>query len=83
MHHDAPNSHESGYEEAFHTASRRNKDHHSPSTDQTASRNLRFGALNSRPVGNREDSDRLREDSHGVLTIGVGPLGVAADFAVS
>ena len=34
-------------------------------------------------LGNREDSDRLREDSHGVLTNGVGPLGVAADFAVS
>jgi hypothetical protein len=37
--------------------------------------NLRFGATLSRPVGNRQDSDRLREDSHGELTIGVGPLG--------
>jgi hypothetical protein len=26
-------------------------------------------------LGNRQDSDRLREDSHGEPTIGVGPLG--------
>ena len=36
---------------------------------------IRFWAWFSCPVGNRQDSDRLREDTSGELAIGVGPLG--------